>query len=63
MITAIDTTEIKSLNNKVVSSPEKWDSIRHNQDVKKISMLGISKQGKTKHEVIFKDKSSVFIFA
>jgi hypothetical protein len=62
MAKTIYLSEIKALNGKSIRSAEKWKAIRHHKDVKKISMLGVHKDGKTKHEIIFNDKSSIYIF-
>lgn len=54
--------QVKTFTNKSVSG-ETWNSIRHCKDVKSISMLGINdpKLG-VKHEIIFNNKSSVFVY-
>lgn len=53
---------LKKLNNTVVSSADKWNQIRNHQDVKKISFLGILKDGKGKQEIILNDKSSIIVW-
>ena len=54
-------SEIKNLNGKSIRSAEKWKTIRHHKEVKKISMLSVEK-GKTKTEVIFNDNSSIILW-
>ena len=54
--------KVKAFANKSVSG-ETWNSIRHCKDVKLISMLGINDPMLgTKHEIIFNDKSSIFVY-
>jgi len=60
---SLSTKEIKKLNGKEVTSDQMY-AIRHNADTKKVSMLGSTNDnGKTKHSVIFNDKTDITVFA
>ena len=54
--------KVKAFSNKSVSG-ETWNSIRHCKDVKSINMLGINDPVLgTKHEIVFNNKSSIFVY-
>lgn len=46
---------------RVIESTEEWEQLRHRKDVKKVSMLGVAVNNRTRHEVIFNDHTSIFV--